>query len=188
MSRSILVVAVGGTLRAESSTEKVLKAVLADVAAKGARVQLFSGASLNFPMYAPGVAATEAVGSFVSSLRSADAIVLGSPGYHGGISGLVKNAIDYTEELAADTVPYFTNKPVGCVATGLGWQGCNTTLQALRNVVHSLRGWPTPLGIALNTKEPSFDSSGGCINRELGFQIGLMADQLMAGARELSEA
>jgi FMN reductase len=178
------IVALGGTLRANSSTERVLQAILAGAARLGARTKLFSGPALNFPMYMPGEAnAKPQIAEFLEALRGADSIVLGSPGYHGGVSGLVKNAIDYTEELSRDPLPYFTDKPVGCVATGLGWQGCNVTLQSLRSIVHSLRGWPTPIGIALNTKEPSFDSDGTCRNRELQAQVELMAQQLVAGPR-----
>ena len=181
MPNKPLVVAVGGTLRPNSSTERVLDAVLAQARERGAETKLFCGQAINFPIYLPGNAAAEpAVTEFIDTLRRADAIVLGSPGYHGGVSGLVKNAIDYTEEMANDPAPYFSNKPVGCVATGFGWQGCNATLQGLRTIVHSLRGWPTPIGIALNTKTPFLDDAGVCINRELATQIGVMVEQLLA--------
>jgi FMN reductase len=39
------------------------------------------------------------------------------------------------------------------VVTSAGWQTAGTTLSALRSIVHALRGWPTPLGVALNTTE-----------------------------------
>jgi FMN reductase len=106
--------------------------------------------------------------SLISALREADAIVIGSPGYHGGISGLVKNALDYTEAMSKDEAPYFEGRAVGCIATGAGWQGANTTLIALRNTVHALRGWPTPLGIALNTRDPPVR----CGRRMLGSRRG----------------
>ena len=102
-----------------------------------------------------------------------------SPGYHGRISGLVKNALDYTEDMAGDSNPYFTNKSVGCTATGAGWQGANSTLHALRSVVHALRGWPTPLGIALNSKEALFDANGLAIHGEVDAQLKVMAAQLL---------
>ena len=85
--------------------------------------------------------------------------------------------------LRPNSMPYFTDKPVGCVATGFGWQCCNATLQGLRAIVHALRGWPTPIGIALNTKTPSFDETGACINQELAAQIRIMVDQLLAQTR-----
>jgi FMN reductase len=180
MSKTRLIIGIGGTLRANSSTETSIRRVLAYAQDRGAETRIFCGPALDLPMYAPGKVSTEPrVLELVATFRAAHGIVIGSPGYHGGISGLVKNALDYTEELANDPLPYWTGKPIGLVATGSGWQGCNSTLHALRNVAHALRGWPTPLGIALNTKTPPFDSSGNCVNGELEQQLRLMAEQLV---------
>ena len=67
----------------------------------------------------------------------ADGIILGTPGYHGGLSGLVKNALDYTEDLRSDKRPYLEDRSVGCVVTAAGEQSAVTTLAALRCVVHA---------------------------------------------------
>lgn len=176
----MLIVAVGGTLRPGSSTEAALRRVLYHAGKHGADTRLFAGEQLNLPLYVPGAAsAAPEVGDLVDALCQADAIVLGSPGYHGGISGLVKNAIDYTEELAGNTTPYLAGKAVGCIASGAGWQGCNATLQALRSVVHALRGWPTPLGIAFNSATRPFDVDQTCLAPELDKQFAIMADELI---------
>jgi FMN reductase len=68
---------------------------------------------------------------------------------------------------------------VGCVATGAGWQGANATLNALRNVIHALRGWPTPLGLAFNTRQPIFGSDGECLMPDGSESMRLMAVQLL---------
>jgi FMN reductase len=176
----MLIVAIGGTLRPGSSTEAALRGGLRHAERRGATTRLFAGEALNVPIYAPGAVSTDArVTDLIDALRQADGILLGSPGYHGGISGLVKNAIDYTEELANDPRPYFSGKPVGCVASGAGWQGCNATLHALRNVVHALRGWPTPLGIAFNSATRAFDADQNCVVPELDAQFAIMADELV---------
>ena len=122
---------------------------------------------------------TERAQLLVDSLRRADAILIGSPGYHGGISGLVKNALDYTEDMRGDARCYFDGRPVGCVATGAGWQGAVATLGALRAVVHALRGWPTPLGVAINTIEPVFAPDGECLSPDLARTLDAMAEQLL---------
>ncbi|MFD0392847.1 NADPH-dependent FMN reductase [Streptomyces nogalater] len=92
----------------------------------------------------------------LSAIAGADGLVLASPAYHGGISGLVKNALDHVEELREDTRPYLSERAVGCVAVAHGWQGAVSTLAALRDVTHALRGWPTPLGAAINTSTARF--------------------------------
>lgn len=179
-AKNISIVGVGGTLRPGSSTEQAVRAVLRHAAAGGAKATMFSGPSLNFPMYVHGKSElSDDILGFIGALRSADAIVLGSPAYHGGISGLIKNALDYTEEMSHDARVYFDGRAVGCVATGAGWQGANTTMNALRSVVHSLRGWPSPMGIALNSQEPLFDSKGDPLRPEVDNQFLIMARQLV---------
>jgi FMN reductase len=165
----------------------VLFHVLRQAEALGAKTSLFVGESINLPMYMPGQSSHCAgARSLISALREADAIVIGSPGYHGGISGLVKNALDYTEAMSKDEAPYFEGRAVGCIATGAGWQGANTTLIALRNTVHALRGWPTPLGIALNTRDPLFGADGECLVPDVAELIRSMAAQLVSFASRFS--
>jgi FMN reductase len=117
---------------------------------------------------------------FVEEIRRADGLIIGSPGYHGGVSGLVKNALDHIEDLCRDERPYLTGRPVGLVATGAGWQGAVVTLTGLRGIVHALRGWPTPLGVPINTFEPSFDAGGVCISEKLDGQLLMMASEIMS--------
>lgn len=149
------IVALGGTLRPESSTGRLLAAALAEAEARGARTTLLTGDAIAFPHYEPGGAeGHEGVARYLEALRSADAVIVGSPGYHGTLSGLVKTALDYVEALSKDERPYFDGLPVGLIATAAGWQAAVSTLHALRTITHSLRGWPTPIGIAVNTAEP----------------------------------
>src|SRR3546814_6783254 len=74
----------------------------------------------------------------VAAVRDADGLILASPGYHGSISGLVKNAIDYLEETARDRRVYLHGLPVGLIATAFGWQATGGTLLAMRSIVHAL--------------------------------------------------
>jgi len=149
------IVALGGTLRAESTTGKLLAAALAMAEARGARTTLLTGDAIAFPHYEPGNAeGNTAIRHYLEALRSADAIIVGSPGYHGTLSGLVKTALDYVDLLRGDSRVYFDGLPVGLIATAGGWQAAVSTLQALRTITHSLRGWPTPMGLAINTAEP----------------------------------
>ena len=89
----------------------------------------------------------------IEALREADAVIVGSPGYHGGISGLVKNALDYIEDMRDDSRVYLDNKPWGCISCAYGWQAAVGTLDQLRAIGHALRAWPTPLGVAINSAD-----------------------------------
>ncbi len=174
------IVGLGGTLRPDSSTEKALRVVLAAAEAAGARTLLIGGEALDLPLYAPHLSERhEKARALVEALRQADGVVLGSPGYHGAISGQVKNAIDYVEDMSRDPRPYLSGRAVGCVATAAGWQAAVTTLTGLRGVVHALRGWPTPLGVAINTAEPAFDASGACLSPRVQESLDRVASELM---------
>lgn len=178
------VLGIGGTTRADSSSERVLRAALREVERHGAEVAVFAGPDLVLPLYAPECADRDAKAERLLGLvRRADAIVIASPGYHGSISGMIKNALDYVEDTANDERPYFDGRPVGCIACAYGWQATGSTLIALRTIVHALRGWPTPLGVAANTTLRLFDDKGDCIEPGLSSTLSILADQLMHFSR-----
>jgi FMN reductase len=185
MATKPLIVGIGGTTRANSSTEKALRFALGVAEKEGADTILFDGPTLDrFPHYAPEKPerCVEA-DDLVAAVRRADGIIVATPGYHGTISGLVKNALDYTEDLREDDEPYFTGRPVGVIATGAGWQGTVSAMEALRSVVHALRGWPTPLGAAINTSQPAFSPDGDPIDERVAFQLTTVAQEVMQFVR-----
>ena len=150
----------------------------------GARTKLICGPALELPMYQPeNPSRSDAARDLVAQLALADGIIIGSPGYHGSISGLVKNALDYAEDLRGDARPYFSGRAVGCIATAGGWPGAVNTLGALRDIVHSLRGWPTPLGAAINTSERTFDEAGKCVVPRVAQMLDSIADEVLGFAR-----
>ena len=178
------IVALGGTLRPGSSTERAMRHVLAAAERAGARVQLISGQALQLPLYQPeNTERDERARALVAQLALADGIILGSPGYHGSISGLVKNALDYAEDLRNDARPYFSGRAVGCIATAGGWPGAVNTLGALRDIVHALRGWPTPMGAAINSSEKVFDDGGVCIAPRTAQMLEQIAAEMLAFVR-----
>ncbi|WAL66034.1 NAD(P)H-dependent oxidoreductase [Amycolatopsis cynarae] len=161
-SSVINVVGIGGSLRAGSQSERALNIALAGAEEAGARTTAITGSGLVLPFYDTAISdrTPEAV-RLIEAVRQADGVVIVSPGYHGALSGLVKNALDYLEDLRPDRRPYLDGRAVGLAAVAYGWQAAVTTLDQLRTVTHALRGWPTPLGAAVNTAEVKFDETGG---------------------------
>jgi FMN reductase len=174
-----LVVGIGGTTRAASSTERALRLALHGAEAEGARTRLFGGTFLHsLPHYAPENEARSAEQiQLIEAVREADAVIIATPGYHGGVSGLVKNALDTLEDLRNDTRPYLDGRAVGCVVTAYGWQGTGVVLTSLRSIVHALRGWPTPLGAAVNSLETRFDTLDSCTDPKVSEQLALVGRQ-----------
>lgn len=176
-----LVVGIGGTTRAGSSTERALRCALDIAEQRGAQTHLFDGPFLaSLPIYNPE--APERTGQeimLVETVRRADAIVIATPGYHGGIAGFVKNAIDLLEDTAKDDRVYFDRLPVGMIVAAYGWQATGSTLGSLRAIIHAMRGWPTPLGVTINSRETRFDDFGACSDPRIGEQLAAMVDQIL---------
>ena len=175
-----IIVAVGGTQREQSSTTAALRLCLLEAERLGASTQLFSGSALELPFYDPACAErTPGAAALIDALRRADGVILASPGYHGNVSGLFKNALDYIQDTAGDEHPYLNDRPIGCIAAAAGWQACGPVLASLRAMAHALRGWPTPLGVQINTTEKVFDSSGHCLIGTIEAQLRLMTRQIL---------
>jgi FMN reductase len=187
-SLSPLIVGIGGTTNPVSSTEMALRAALSMAEEQGARTRLIDGHFLaRLPLYAPEVQERTSVQEeLVETVRGADGLIVATPAYHAGISGLLKNGIDLLEDLREDRRPYLSNRAVGCIVTAYGWQGGGTTLISVRTVIHALRGWPTPLGVTLNTAERIFDESGAFADRRVADQLVLLVAQVLEFARRFA--
>lgn len=156
-----LIVGIGGATRPDSGTERALRAALSQAEKLGARTRLFGGAELNtLPLCdAQSAGSGTAWNPLVEAVRAADGLIIASPGYHGSISGLVKNALDGLEALRSDARPYLEGRAVGLIVTADGWQAGGSTLAALRAIVHALRGWPTPFAAVFNATAPANDET-----------------------------
>jgi len=184
MTKTPFILGIGGTTRAGSSTERILKVALDAARAAGAETAMIGGAALQLPMYDPAAATlAPAAARFVELVRRCHGLVIASPGYHGTISGMIKNAIDYIEALREDPRPYLEGRAVGCIVCAQGWQATGTTLVALRSVVHALRGWPTPFGAAINSALPFFDADGNCTDEAVRRQLETVGRQVVEFAR-----
>ena len=182
------IIGIGGTTRPGSSSEQALQMALAHARKLGAEIKLFGGAELQMPMYDPATAnESEAARVFIEACRRADGVIMASPCYHGAVSGLVKNALDYTEEMNKDARVYFDGRAIGSIGLGYGCQCPGTVLAQLRAIGHALRGWNVPLGVAVNSAVVKFTAEG-CSEENIGKQIEIMSGQVVQFAKAMKPA
>lgn len=131
------VVAVSGSLRDASRTRRSLRVVLDGVTDAGGEGELLDLREYALPTLNPENAVGADVEAFTDSLLAADAIVLGTPMYHGSYSGVLKNAIDHCG------FDEFEGKTVGLLAVA-GGSFPVTALDHLRSVCRSLNAWVLP--------------------------------------------
>lgn len=173
------ILGLGGTTNPESLTETVIRCGLEFAKELGADIGFLGGAALQLPLYGYGHEKSFLAESLIEEIRRADGLIIASPGYHGAVSGLMKNALDYLEENRDDVRPYLTHRAVGCIGVAAGWQAGTATLIGLRSIVHALRGWPTPLGVVVNSSEIVIDEPGVISDLKVREQLMIMSGQII---------
>ena len=179
----------GGAIRPSSTSEQALRLFLKGLEDRGAETSLFLGADLDFPLYDPVTPVkTPGIERFVEAVRQCDGLVIATPVYHGAVTGLIKNAIDHLTALMTDTRPYLAGRPVCCIAAGGGLPGAVTALSGLRDIVHALRGWPTPMQVPINSSSKPFDEDGSCNDPKLTKMMMAAQDDLWSFTRIIAQA
>lgn len=181
----VRVLGIGGTTRNLSSSEKSLRFALQIADKCGATTRFIGGDKLPGEIYDPTSPDRSAnAETLLAEVRKANVLLVSTPSYHGSISGHIKNTLDYLEDLRSDVRPYLNDVPVGIICCAMGWQAGGATLSAMRSVIHSLRGWPTPLGVIVNTAITTFGADYRCSDEAVEKQIRAMVLQAMQFAAE----
>ena len=136
------ILALCGPLRSPTSTRRGLEIALAAAARAGAETGWLSIEGLPFcdgrdGDYGPEVAA------FRAAAASADALLIGSPEYHGSMSGVLKNALDLLgpDELRGSTV--------GLLATARGDAGAMNALSHMSHVARWMNALVLPTQVSV---------------------------------------
>jgi len=145
----------------------------------GAHTQVLDLAAYDLPFLGreQGGAAMMAVARFLTDLRAADGIILGSPEIHGSISGVLKNALDLTNR------ELFEGKMLGIIGVAGGRMGASETLNHLRTIGRSLHAWVVPTQVSIGAADEAFDSRGEPANQEIGERLRSVGRQVAHFAR-----
>ena len=174
---STRLVAVSGSRRDGSYTAQALTHVLEQARSAGAATDFLDLRTVDLPLYHPDHP-VEDCGDAVEALgrvRRADAVVLGSPVYHGSYSSTFKNLHDYCGfDEYEDTV-------VGLVAVA-GGGSYGSTLEHMRSTVRGVHGHVVPQQVGIRNARDKF--AGGEPTDE---DIGRRLDDLTAQVVDYAE-
>jgi NAD(P)H-dependent FMN reductase len=175
------VLALSGSLRSPSNTRSALTVVLAGAQAAGASVEWLDLDGLPFCDGRPAEAYGARVDAHRTAVRTADALLIGSPEYHGGMSGMLKNALDL---LDADDV---RGKVVALVATARGDAGAMNTLNHLRQVARWVDAWVLPGQVSVPRAGEAFGPGGTVLRTGLEDELARLGTELVRFARLLAQ-
>ncbi len=142
MTSTPRVVGVCGSLRETSNTRVALTCTLDAATERGARTELIDLRNLDLPVYDADQEDVGDAADLKARVREADAILLGTPMYHGSYSSPLKTALDYCG------FDEFEDKTVGLLAVS-GGSFPITALDHLRAVCRALDAWVLPYQAAV---------------------------------------
>lgn len=156
-SDGVVVVGLVGSLRPGSYTRLSVQLALEGAAELGAATRLIDLRDYTLPFcdgskdeghYPPDVARLR------HEVRSATGLVIGTPEYHGGYSGVLKNALDLMG------FAEFEGKTIGLLGVSGGRMGAAHALAGLRTASRSLRAWVLPTEVSIPQVSQQFDPTG----------------------------
>lgn len=150
----------GALERREDSTSERLSTYLSEeLTAKGVETTLFKIADSGVPLFDITLKNLPLSVELMSiQFLEADVHIWLTPLYHGSMTGVMKNCLDWLECTAEYPKPYLTGKKVGliCWADGVqAMQGIN----AMDAVAKSLRAWTVPYSVPIQRFD-LFDENG----------------------------
>ncbi len=160
----ISVVGICGSIRSGSYTRMALKIALEGAQEVGVQTQLIDLKDYHL-VFCDGKEDESAYPEDVFKLRrevkQARGIILGTPEYHGGFSGVLKNALDL---MGFDEIE---GKMIGLVGVSGGAMGAANALDSLRTIGRALHAWLIPEQASIAEAWKVFDESGKMKNADL---------------------
>jgi chromate reductase, NAD(P)H dehydrogenase (quinone) len=177
------IVAVSGSLRADSYNTNLLRAAL-EAAPEGVEVELFDPAvPRELPLYDQDLD-TVNVPASVARLRqqwsAADAILFATPEYNGSVPGGLKNAIDWASRPRFDAA--LSNKTVAVVGASTGQFGAMWAQADLRKILGLAGARVVADELPVTRAHERFDGEGRLLDGELFERLRLVLETLAAEA------
>jgi chromate reductase len=176
------VLAISGSLRAESHNSKLLRAAV-ELFPADVDVEIWDGLK-DVPPYDEdddGADAPAAVERLRSAIAGADALFFATPEYNHSIPGALKNAIDWASRPSGASV--FLNKPAAVVGASTGAFGAVWAQAELRKVLGATGARVVDGELVLGHAHERFDDAGGLRDANLREELQEVVDALLLVTR-----
>ena len=177
---SIKILGLAGEYRSSSKSGMLVNAALGMAEAKGADVVFWDLAEKPLPLVGEeGCWAHPNVKEFQSLLESCDAFFLSSPEYHGTMSGVMKNTMDWMYD------KHVGGKVFGLMST-LGGVTNSNTLNHMRIALRWLHAWPVPEQLAIGHVKEAFDEDGSLVDESLQERLSNLVEAVLSASKKMS--
>ncbi len=167
------ILAFAGSTRQGSLNKKLVKTAADAARAAGAQVTLLDLRDLSMPLYdgdletAQGL--PENAKTFKAMLLAHDGLLISTPEYNGGVSGVLKNSIDWASRAVPNepAKDCFSGKAAVLLSASPGILGGLRSLTSLQNILVHMKVLVVPEPIAVGRAHEAFDSDGNLKDAKL---------------------
>lgn len=185
--RPLRILAFSGSLRTGSYNQK-LATLAADTARKlGAEVTLVSLRDFPLPLFDEDLESREGKPAFATQLKQLfldhDALIIASPEYNSGITGALKNAIDWVSRADTKEEPMFAafkGKTALILSASPGEGGGARSLHQLRPLLENISIKLLPGELCVPKAYAAFDESNQLTNPTHQQQLEVLLQELVA--------
>jgi chromate reductase len=181
----------GGSLRIESYNQK-LAALAAEAAHQsGAEVTLISLRDFRLPLFDEDLEEEEGMPEAARKLKelfvNSDGFVIASPEYNSGITGALKNTIDWVSRAESEEEPpllAFKGKSAAILAASPGGYGGARSLLHLRTLLENIRVDVIEGEVTVPTAYEAFTEEGRLVDGSKMTAVKQLAEKLVDRLRE----
>ncbi|MGB1587286.1 MAG: NADPH-dependent FMN reductase [Poseidonia sp.] len=178
---TLKILGLAGEYRATSKSGMLVNAALNLAAEHGAEVVFWDLAEQPLPLVGEeGCWNHPNVQAFQKLLTECDAFFLSSPEYHGTMSGVMKNTMDWMYD------KHVGGKVFGLMSTLGGVTNANT-LNHMRISLRWLHGWPVPEQLAIGHVKEAFDEEGQLNDPALQERLSALVKSVLDAAGKLRD-
>ena len=177
--KRLKVIGLAGEYRATSKSGMLVNLALEIAKEQGAHVEFWDLSERPLPLVGEeGCWTHPNVKAFQSLLEESDAFLLSSPEYHGTMSGVMKNTLDWMYD------KHVGGKVFGLMSALGGVTNANT-LNHLRISLRWLHGWPVPEQLAIGHVKDAFDEDGALVDHDLHQRLVALVGSVLSAAKKL---
>lgn len=170
----VKIIGIIGSLRTDSYSALALQQAVNRIQALGVEVEILDLREMKLPFCDGGKEYSNYpdVDLLRDKVKAADGLILATPEYHGGVSGVLKNALDLM------SFEHLSGKVTGLISV-LGGQSNSNALNDLRIIIRWVHGFVIPEQIAVGQAWQAFDSEGKLKDAKLSERFDNFAQSLV---------
>jgi NAD(P)H-dependent FMN reductase len=163
---SVRILAFAGSARRQSFNKKLLPVAVEGARAAGAAVTVVDLADFPMPIYDGDWEQDQGLPEHTLRLcdlfLAHDALLIACPEYNGGVTPLLKNALDWVSRPTKDrpSLACYKGKIAGLVSTSPGLRGGLTGMNMVRSILSVVGVLVIPDQMAIGTAGAAFDADG----------------------------